>query len=152
MLRSLAAMTIALAVSGCNFHFTTSSDDPALNRVAHENFRDLAREDDERILARLSAENDVEEVRANLPMLRDLLGPNMPGTAIRADGQVVRATNGTFYMVDQTYSLSDRTAVVSTTFVQEGKAWKIQKFHVHVRMKPERAPAPQNPREAPSKA
>ena len=138
----MAAAMVGLLLVGCNFHVSGPSNNPALNRVAEENFRDLAREEDDRVLARMSSANSRETVKAALPTLREIIGPTIPGSAVRTEGQIIKVTDGTVYVVVQTFSLSDRYAYVTTRFIPENRVWKIQGCHINIERK---APASVTP-------
>jgi hypothetical protein len=126
------ALVMGLGLAACQFHATTMQANPELDAEAAVNFNDLVSGRDAAILARMSSVNDPVETRAQLPMLREMLGegPASEPTVIQTRSSVTN--RGRFYEVVQSFSLADRQARVVTTFVSEDGTWKVQGFNVNV--------------------
>jgi len=133
-LRVLAGAAVATALASCNFNATLPKSDPALNAEAEANFADLAAGREEAILARLSSGNKPDEVRAQIPMLRNIISHDAPPEPTITGFQSVTSTQGRFYVVGQDYAYSDRVAHVQTRFIREGEGWKLMGFNVNVTM------------------
>ena len=129
----LAAVT-AFALTGCNFHATTSTGEPELNQEADRLFKDILAGDAEAATARMSSENRVEQIRAQVPVIRNLVGDETPPAPTVVGSQKTVSTDGSFYGVTQRYAYSDRTVHLATNFKTEGKDWKILRFNVNVEM------------------
>ena len=125
---------VATGLAGCNFNATASTNDPALNAVADANFKDLAAGRDDAVVARLSSENDAAQVKAQLPMLRTLVGNAATPEPDVVQFQKTTSTAGQFYSVLQDYRYPDRVAHVQTNFKAESGAWKVMGFNVNVSM------------------
>jgi hypothetical protein len=141
-IRRLGPTVAACFLAACTFNTTTSQSDPHLNAEAQANFADLVAGRDDAILARLPPETPVEAARAQMPVLRQLVGdaPVPEPTVTRT--QSVNSTEGKFYSVGQEYAYPDRVAYVETHFAKEHEAWKIEAFNVNVRMTAAAEPAP----------
>ncbi len=135
--------TAAATLAGCNFNATLPKSDPHLNAEAEATFADLAAGRDDAILARLSSANKPTEVKAQIPMLRNMIGHETAPEPKVTDYQSVTSTSGRFYIVGQDYVYPDRVAHVRTDFVREGDVWKLAGFNVNVTMTgtPANAPA-----------
>lgn len=131
-LRGLLALAVVWALAACTFNANLPKSDPALNAEAQALYRDLATSNDAAVIGRMSAKNPPDTVRAQLPMLRNLIG-NAPVPEPKVVGfQSVASTEGRFYVVQQDYAYPDRVAHVQTNFVKEGDGWKVFGFNVNV--------------------
>ena len=134
------AAALTLLTAGCNFNTTTSESNAELNGQAEALYRELVAGQDDAIVARMSSENSPAQVRAQLPMLRRMIGSATPPTPTVSGTQTVRSTQGSFYAVGQDYSYADRLVHVETRFSGENDQWKVQAFNVNVRAKGDAAP------------
>lgn len=142
-LRTLASVAVISTLAACTFNTTVPKSDATLNAEAQANFADLVAGRDDAILARLSAENPVDAAKAQLPMLRQMVGDAPVPEAVVTGSQSVTGNQGSFYRVSQDYAYSDRVAHVQTNFIKQGGGWKIMAFNVNVNMKGAPAAAPQ---------
>ena len=99
--RVFIAAAVAIFASGCNFHTTLPEADDALNQEAHSVYLDLIEARDDQLVARMSSENDLAAVRAQLPMLRDLVSHDFAPEPQVASYQNTRSTQGEFYVINQ---------------------------------------------------
>ena len=139
LIYSMAAL-FALLTAGCNFNATTSQSNTELNGQAEALYRDLAAGRDDAVVARMSDANSPAQVRAQLPMLRRLIGQATPPAPAVVGTQTVRSTQGSFYSVGQDYAYADRLVHVETRFRGENEQWKVEAFNVNVRAKADAAP------------
>lgn len=150
MMRSMriwAPVAAAVALAGCNFNMTLPTSDPGLNAEADAMYRDLAAGKTDALLARMSAENNPEQVRSQIPMLRNLIGEATPPKPQVVQFQKTTSNAGQFYNVLQDYAYPDRVAHVSTNFKAEDGGWKVHGFNVNVTMTApltDPTPAPQS--------
>ena len=140
-LRALAAVAAVSTLSACTFNATLPKSDPALNAEAKALFTDLAQGRDDAVIARMSSENSPDAIRAQLPMLKTMIGKEpVPEPKVVAF-QSVTSSQGRFYLVQQDYAYPDRVAQAKTSFIKEGDVWKVQGFNVNVQMTPAAAAA-----------
>ncbi|WP_438851874.1 hypothetical protein [Brevundimonas nasdae] len=133
-LRTLGAVAAVSTLAACTFNANLPKSDPALNAEAQAFYGDLAAGQDEALLARMSSKNDAGAIRAQIPMLRNIIG-NAPIPEPKVVGfQSVTSTQGRFYRVQQDYAYPDRVAHVETNFVKEGDGWKVLGFNVNITM------------------
>lgn len=135
LMRSWAPVVAAVALAGCNFNMTMPTSDAGLNAEADAMYRDLAAGKDDAMIARMSAENDPEQVRSQLPMIRQLVGETTPPAPRVVQFQKTTSNAGQGYSVLQDYEYPDRVAHVDTNFKSENGGWKIHGFNVNVTMK-----------------
>jgi hypothetical protein len=142
-LKQFAGLLAAAALASCNFNATLPKSDPALNAEAKATFADLVAGRESAILARLSSANKPADVKAQIPMLRNMIGHDTAPEPTVTGYQSMTSTSGRFYVVGQDYTYPDRVAHVQTNFVKEGDAWKVAGFNVNVTMTgaPAKAPA-----------
>ena len=134
-LRGLLALAVVWALAACTFNANLPKSDPALNAEAQALYRDLATSNDSAVIGRMSAKNPPDTVRAQLPMLRNLIG-NAPVPEPKVVGfQSVASTEGRFYVVQQDYAYPDRVVHAYTALVKEGGVWKVQAFNINAQMK-----------------
>lgn len=131
-----AVIAGVVTLGGCNFHTTMPTSDPALNAEADALFEDLVLGRDDALIARMSSANKAEEIRAQLPMLRNMVGEATPPEPTVTGTRKTSGTSGEVYEVQQDYAYPDRVVHAYTTLVKEGGAWKIQGFNVNAQMKP----------------
>ena len=131
-----AVIVGVVTLGGCNFHTTMPTSDPALNAEADALFEDLVLGRDDALIARMSSTNKAEEIRAQLPMLRNMVGEATPPEPTVAGTRKTSGTSGEVYEVQQDYAYPDRVVHAYTTLVKEGGAWKVQGFNVNAQMKP----------------
>lgn len=131
----LALAATAILLTACNFNAFTSKSDPTLNAEAERNYADLVAGRDDVVVARLSSKNDVAQVKAQLPMLRNLAGEGQPPAAQVTGTQSIVSNAGHAYRVAQRYEYADRAVDVQTGFVKEGEIWKIEGFHLNATLK-----------------
>lgn len=131
-----AVIVGVVTLGGCNFHTTMPTSDPALNAEADALFEDLVLGRDDALIARMSSANKAEEIRAQLPMLRNMVGEATPPEPTVAGTRKTSGTRGEVYEVQQDYAYPDRVVHAYTTLVKEGGAWKVQGFNVNAQMKP----------------
>ena len=131
-----AVIAGVVTLSGCNFHTTMPKSDPALHAEADALFEDLVLGRDDALIARMSSANKAEEIRAQLPMLRNMVGEATPPEPTVAGTRKTSGTSGEVYEVQQDYAYPDRVVHAYTTLVKEGGAWKVQGFNVNAQMKP----------------
>ncbi|PQZ84185.1 MULTISPECIES: hypothetical protein [unclassified Brevundimonas] len=131
-----AVIVGVVTLGGCNFHTTMPTSDPALNAEADALFEDLVLGRDDALIARMSSANKAEEIRAQLPMLRNMVGEATPPEPTVAGTRKTSGTSGEIYEVQQDYAYPDRVVHAYTTLVKEGGAWKVQGFNVNAQMKP----------------
>ncbi|WP_312783451.1 hypothetical protein [Brevundimonas sp.] len=131
-----AVIVGVVTLGGCNFHTTMPTSDPALNAEADALFEDLVLGRDDALIARMSSANKAEEIRAQLPMLRNMVGEATPPEPTVAGTRKTSGTSGEVYEVQQDYAYPDRVVHAYTTLVKEGGAWKVQGFNVNAQMKP----------------
>jgi len=134
-----AVIVGVVTLGGCNFHTTMPTSDPALNAEADALFEDLVLGRDDALIARMSSTNKAEEIRAQLPMLRNMVGEATPPEPTVAGTRKTSGTSGEVYEVQQDYAYPDRVVHAYTTLVKEGGAWKVQGFNVNAQMKPSNA-------------
>lgn len=134
--RVFIAAAVAIFASGCNFHTTLPEADDALNQEAHSVYLDLIEARDDQLVARMSSENDLAAVRAQLPMLRDLVSHDFAPEPQVASYQKTRSTQGEFYVINQDYNYSDRVVHANTTFKREGDEWNVLGFNLNVNIRP----------------
>ncbi|MNY42995.1 hypothetical protein D3C86_1779240 [compost metagenome] len=91
---------------------------------------------DDALIARMSSANKAEEIRAQLPMLRNMVGEATPPEPTVTGTRKTSGTSGEVYEVQQDYAYPDRVVHAYTTLVKEGGAWKVQGFNVNAQMKP----------------
>ena len=137
-MRTLATLSLATAalLAGCNFNATTSMSNASLNTEAEAVLNDLVAGRDEAIVARMSSSNDPNQIRAQLPMLRTMLGDCQPTNPVVDGTQTNISNQGRTYVVAQTYSCPDRQVAVTSTFIQQGEVWKLHGFNVNANMAP----------------
>jgi hypothetical protein len=131
-----AVIVGVVTLGGCNFHTTMPTSDPALNAEADALFEDLVLGRDDALIARMSSANKAEEIRAQLPMLRNMVGEATPPEPTVAGTRKTSGTSGEVYEVQQDYAYPDRVVHAYTTLVKEGGARKVQGFNVNAQMKP----------------
>ncbi|MCY1243023.1 hypothetical protein D3C80_1013650 [compost metagenome] len=131
-----AVIVGVVTLGGCNFHTTMPTSDPALNAEADALFEDLVLGRDDALIARMSSANKAEEIRAQLPMLRNMVGEATPPEPTVTGTRKTSGTSGEVYEVQQDYAYPDRVVHAYTTLVKEGGAWKVQGFNVNAQMKP----------------
>ena len=131
-----AVIVGVVTLGGCNFHTTMPTSDPALNAEADALFEDLVLGRDDALIARMSSANKAEEIRAQLPMLRNMVGEATPREPTVTGTRKTSGTSGEVYEVQQDYAYPDRVVHAYTTLVKEGGAWKVQGFNVNAQMKP----------------
>ena len=131
-----AVIVGVVTLGGCNFQTTMPTSDPALNAEADALFEDLVLGRDDALIARMSSANKAEEIRAQLPMLRNMVGEAAPPEPTVAGTRKTSGTSGEVYEVQQDYAYPDRVVHAYTTLVKEGGAWKVQGFNVNAQMKP----------------
>jgi hypothetical protein len=128
-----------VALSGCNFHTTLPTSDPALNAEADALFEDLAHGRDDAVIARMSSANKPAEIRAQLPMLRNMVSEANPPEPTVVGTRKTSGTSGEVYEVQQDYAYPDRVVHAYTTLIKEGGSWKVQAFNINAQMKPSSA-------------
>ena len=136
ILKLATALASVVALGGCNFHTTLPTSDPALNAEADALFEDLAHGRDDALIARMSSANKAEEIRAQLPMIRKMVGEANPPEPTVTGTRKTSGTSGEVYEVKQDYAYPDRVVHAYTTLIKEGDAWKVQGFNVNAQMKP----------------
>lgn len=141
----LTLAATATLLTACNFNASTSKSDPALNAEAERNYADIVAGRDDAVVARMSSKNDAAQVRAQLPMLRDLAGKGQPPAAQVTGTQSIVSNAGSGYRVAQNYEYADRAVQVETGFVKEGEAWKIEGFNLNATLKAAAAPTVAEP-------
>ena len=124
----------ALSLVACQYNASISRSDEALNEEAEAIYRDLLAGEDEAIVARMSAENDLDQVRSQLPMLREMAGHDTAPEPVVLGSTETTSNLGRFYLVEQTYAYPDRDVHIATQFHREDEAWRIHAFNLTVRM------------------
>lgn len=132
--RFFTAMAATVLLAGCQWHTTTSTANEALNAEADALFEDLLAERDDAIVARMSSANQEGAVRAQLPVLRDLVDADAAPDPQVVSVQSTNSNTGRFYSVQQSYTFPDRRADVTTEFEQEGEDWRVRGFNINVTM------------------
>lgn len=133
-LRTLGAVAAASTLAACTFNANLPKSDPALNAEAKALFSELVTGQDDAVASRMSSTNSPEAIRAQLPMLRNMIGDTPIPEPKVVGFQSVTSTNGRFYVVQQDYIYPDRVAHAQTNFVKEGEGWKVFGFNVNVTM------------------
>ncbi len=136
ILKLAVGLASVVALGGCNFHTTLPTSDPALNAEADALFEDLAHGRDDALIARMSSANEAEEIRAQLPMLRNIVGEATPPEPTVTGTRKISGTSGEVYEVQQDYAYPDRVVHAYTTLIKEGGAWKVHGFNINAQMKP----------------
>lgn len=131
----IASVASLVALGGCNFHTTMPTSDPTLNAEADALFEDLVLSRDDALIARMSSGNKAEDVKAQLPMLRNIAGAATPPEPTVAGTRKTSGTGGEVYEVQQDYAYPDRVVHAYTTLVKEGGVWKVQAFNINAQMK-----------------
>lgn len=139
VLKRAALLAGVILLGGCNFHTTLPTSDPALNAEADALYEDLALGRDDALIARMSAANSAEDIRAQLPMLRNVVGTSAPPDPTVTGTRKTSGTRGEVYEVQQDYAYADRVVHAYTTLVKERGVWKVQGFNVNAQMKPSNA-------------
>lgn len=124
----------ALSLAACQYNASVSRSDEALNEEAEAVYRDLLAGEDEAIVARMSAESDLDQVRSQLPMLRDMAGHDTAPEPVVLGSTETTSNLGRFYLVEQTYAYPDRDVHIATEFHREDEAWRLHAFNLNVRM------------------
>lgn len=124
----------ALSLAACQYNASVSRSDEALNEEAEAVYRDLLAGEDEAIVARMSSVNDLDQVRSQLPMLRDLAGHDTAPEPVVLGSTETTSNLGRFYLVEQTYAYPDRDVHIATQFRREDEAWRLHAFNLNVRM------------------
>lgn len=134
---TLAVMSAALLTAACNFHASTSQANAELNQAAEVAYEDLVARRDDALVARMSPAVEPAQVRAQLPMMHDMVGASPPPAPSVAGVRSVASSQGAFYSVRHTYDYTDRTVTADTEFRKEAEGWAIVNFNVYTVLKAE---------------
>jgi hypothetical protein len=124
-------MSAALLAAACNFHASTSQANAELNQTAEAVYQDLVAGRDDALVARMSPAVAPAQVRAQLPMLHDMVGGSPPPAPSVVGVRSVASSQGAFYSVRHTYDYTDKTVTADTEFRKEAEGWAIVNFNVH---------------------
>ena len=124
----------ALMLAACNFHATLPTSDPALNAEAEAFYGDMVAGRDDAVVARMVSENDAAEVKAQLPMLRGMIGDAPPPEPKLVQTRKTTGSQGETYELEQDYVYADRTVRVYSAMMREEGEWKVHTFNINVRM------------------
>jgi len=134
---TLAVMSAALLMAACNFHASTSQANAELNQTAEAAYQDLVARRDDALVGRMSPVVEPAQVRAQLPMLHDMVGASPPPAPSVVGVRSVASSQGAFYSVRHTYDYTDKTVTADTEFRKEAEGWAIVNFNVHTVFKAE---------------
>lgn len=132
--QALALALAALVLAACNFHATLPTSDPVLNAEAEAFYDDLVAGRDDAVVARMLSENDPAQVKAQLPMLRDMIGDAAPPEPKLVQSRKSTGSQGETYELEQDYVYADRTVRVYSAMMREKGEWKVHTFNINVRM------------------
>jgi len=124
----------AIGAAGCQYSASVSGSNAELNQEAEAVYDDLLAGDDAAIVARMSSDNDPEQIGRQLPMLRDMVGYDSAPNPIVLSSTQQTSNAGRTYEVRQSYSHPDRIVVMRTQFLREGEAWRVQGLNLNVEM------------------
>ena len=134
---AVLAVTAAFALTGCSIALTEADGDRAAEAQAL--YGDLVEGRDDALLARMSSANDLATVKAQLPMIRTLAPSGAAPTPKSLGWRADAGTGGRRYSLSQEYEYPDRFVRADTTFLKEAAGWKVERFNINARMKPEAA-------------
>lgn len=134
LIRLIVAGLAAVSIAACQYNASLSRSNEELNEEAEAVYRDLLAGEDEAIVARMSAENDPDQVRSQLPMLRDMAGHDTAPEPVVLGSTETTSNLGRFYLVEQTYDYPDRQVHLATQFRRENEEWRLHAFNLNVRM------------------
>ncbi|MEN5114689.1 hypothetical protein ABE453_11735 [Brevundimonas diminuta] len=132
--RTAALAVAALVLSACNFHATLPTSDPTLNAEAEAFYGDMIAARDDAVVARMTSENDAAEVKAQLPMLRGMIGDAATPEPKLVQSRKTTGSQGETYELEQDYVYADRTVRVYSAMMREKGEWKLHAFNINVRM------------------
>lgn len=130
----LLAIVAAVSVAACQYNASMSRSNEELNDEADAVFRDLLAGEDEAIVARMSSESDPDQVRSQLPMLRDMAGHETAPEPVVLGSTETTSNQGRFYLVEQTYAYADRQVHLATQFRREEEEWRLHGVNLNVQM------------------
>lgn len=130
----LLAIVAAFSVAACQYNASLSRSNEELNEEADAVYRDLLAGEDEAIVARMSSENDPDQARSQLPMLRDIAGHDTAPEPVVLGSTETTSNLGRFYVVEQTYAYPDRQVHLATQFRRENEEWRLHAFNLNVQM------------------